>query len=168
MAAVVLNSSFGSLLCTLSTCHLDLWHLVKVLAKLLEDLALCTLLTLCSACRLLPPSCTLELWLVLPTSSRAQCGVGSTSPVRVGHRFILVESVGELPVWQTLPGVDSVGLFGRFMPIDLSLKIHHVGQPPLQSVPLLSPARLPFRRSLCPSCACWPVQRVVFLSPLFF
>jgi len=39
--------------------------------------------------------------------------------------------------------------------------------PPLQSVPLLYAARLlPFRRSLCPSCACLllPVHRVVFRS----
>jgi len=45
--------------------------------------------------------------------------------------------------------------------------------PPLQSVPLLSAASLlPFRRSLCPSCACLllPVHpgRIVFLSPLLF
>jgi len=46
--------------------------------------------------------------------------------------------------------------------------------PPLQSVPLLSAARLlPFQRSLCPSCASLlllvvPIHRVVFLSLLFF
>jgi len=43
--------------------------------------------------------------------------------------------------------------------------------PPLQSAPLLSAARLvPFRRSLCPSCACLllPVHRVVFFLPLLF
>jgi len=40
-----------------------------------------------------------------------------------------VESVGELTVYKTLPGLDSVGLFGRFMPIYLSLKFHHVGHP---------------------------------------
>ena len=42
-------------------------HLVKVLAKLLNDPALCTLLEPRSACLLLPPSCALILWLELPT-----------------------------------------------------------------------------------------------------
>jgi len=74
-AAVVLDLSFGSLLCTLSTRHLDPvteLHLVKVLTKLLDDPAPCTLLAPRSACRLLPSSCTFELCLVLPTPPRAR------------------------------------------------------------------------------------------------
>jgi len=47
-------------------------HLVKVLVKLLDKPALRILLALRSACRLLPPSCTLYLLLVLPTPPRAQ------------------------------------------------------------------------------------------------
>jgi len=39
---------------------------------LLDDPAPCTLLTPRSVRRLLPPSCTLELWLVLPTPPRAR------------------------------------------------------------------------------------------------
>ena len=42
-------------------------HIVEVLVKLLDDPTLCTLLAPRSACWLLPPSCALKLWLVLPT-----------------------------------------------------------------------------------------------------
>jgi len=46
-------------------------HLVKVLVKLLDDPALYTLFAPRSACQLLSPSCTVKLWLVLPTPPRA-------------------------------------------------------------------------------------------------
>ena len=61
--------------------------------------------------------CPLELWLVLPTQLEQD-------------RSIPFKWVGELPVSKTPLGLDSAGLFGRFMPAYLSLKLCNVGHPP--------------------------------------
>jgi len=94
--------------------------------KVLDDPDLCTLMAPCSACRLLPPSCILKLWLVLPTPSRAR---------QEYDRSVPFESVGELPVSKMLPDLDPVSLFGPFMPTYLSLELHHV-VPPLSNLHL--------------------------------
>jgi len=66
---------------------------VEVLTILLDDPAPCTLLTPRSACRLLPPSCTLELWLVLPTPPRPPAEAE-------GHQWPAV--------WKALPTASAV------------------------------------------------------------
>ena len=92
MSAVFLDSSFGTLLCTLSTGPLDPLelHVLKVLVKLLDDPALCTLLA--------PESLGVSAFAtILHFQTLARSAHSTKSPVEVGQS-IPFESVGKLPV----------------------------------------------------------------------
>jgi len=160
-----LHSSFSSLLYTLRTRHLDQLHLVKVLTKLLDVLAPFKSSTLLAICRRVGS-------FHHPTLSNS----GSCCPL---HQEPGKSRTG-LSLSNLLANYQSKRLCQAWIllafpvascPFTSSLTSTMLVTPSLISVPLLSPERLlPFRRSLCASCACLllPVHGVVFLSPLLF
>jgi len=158
MAAAVFNSSFGTLLCTLSTRHLD-----PAASCESPFQAPWQSRTLHIACTTLGVS---AFATIMHSRTLARTAHSIKSPVRV-------EQVYPCRICQRAASLKNPARLGFSWPFR-SLQAHlpesqtlPCRPPPLQSVPLLSAARLlPFRRSLRPSCACLmlPVLRVVFLS----
>ena len=121
---------------------------MKVLAKLLDDPALCTLL----ACT----SLGVSAFTTILHSRTLACAAHSTkSLVRVGQ----VHSCRICWRAASLKDPDRLGFCWPFQSLHAHLpepQIPPCRPPPLQSAPMLSAARLsPFQRSLCPLCACF-------------